>query len=168
LHCPRCRAPLSLTHDIQRNTRFVYFRCEFGHGRLTAFYQFLREKNFVRNLTAGEVTRLKADIKQVRCSGCGAPINLDAGSACSFCKAPIAILDANAVQAALQGLAATQEQHRNITAGLASIESMIAALETGQRARDTQPREAMRWTGHDGTPDLIGIGIGLVAAAFLA
>ena len=64
--CPRCGAPLSLTHDVQRSTRFVYYRCEFGHGRLTAFYQFLREKNFVRNLKAREVARLRADIKQLR------------------------------------------------------------------------------------------------------
>ncbi|MBI3372001.1 MAG: zf-TFIIB domain-containing protein [Betaproteobacteria bacterium] len=168
LRCPRCRAPLVLTHDLQRNTRFVYYRCETGHGRLTAFYQFLREKNFVRNLNAGEVARLKADIKQLRCSGCGAPINLETDGACSFCKAPIAILDANAVQTALQGLAAAEAQHREVTAGLASVENMIAALETQRRANGVRRSEPMHWTGHDGAPDLVGLGIGLVATGFSA
>lgn len=166
LPCPRCGATLSLTHDIQRSTRFVYYRCEFGHGRLTAFYQFLREKNFVRNLNAREVARLRADVKQVRCSGCGAPINLETDSACSFCRAPIAILDANAVQAALQGLAAAESQHRAVATGLASVESMITELETQERARELNRREAVRWTGREHTLDLIGLGIGLVADGF--
>jgi len=165
LYCPRCRTALVLTHDMQRNARFTYYRCESGHGRVSAFYQFLREKNFVRNLSAGEVVRLKAEIKQVRCSGCGAPINLETDGACSFCKAPIAILDANAVNAALQGLAAAEEKQRGITA-LASVEDMIAALETEQRARVDRQREAMRWTGRDKVPDLVGMGVGLVAAGY--
>ena len=50
-HCPRCNAPLLLTHDIQRNTRFQYLRCDGGHGRLMTFVDFLREKDFVRPLT---------------------------------------------------------------------------------------------------------------------
>lgn len=168
LPCPRCRAPLSLTYDMQRNTRFVYYRCLIGHGRLTAFYQFLREKNFVRNLNAGEVARLKADIRQVRCSGCGAPINLETDSACRFCKAPIAILDANAVQAALEGLAAAQARHHEVASRLASVENMIAALETQRFAREARSSEPMRWSGRHRVLDLVGIGVGLVADGFSA
>ena len=163
LNCPRCRAPLTLTHDIQHSTRFVYYRCGSEHGRLTAFFQFLREKSFVRNLTLGEVVRLKADVKQVACSSCGAPINLETDSACSFCKAPISILDANAVQAALQGLVAAEEQQHRITDGAGSVENMIAALEAEQRAREEKQHEARRWLGLEKAPDLVSIGVGLVA-----
>lgn len=166
LNCPRCCAPLTLTHDIQHSTRFVYYRCEGGHGRLTAFFQFLREKNFVRNLTPGEVVRLKADIKQVACSGCGAPINLETDSACSFCKAPISILDANAVQTALQGLVAAEEQQRGFADGVGSVENMIAALEAEQRAREEKRHEARRWIGLEKAPDLVSIGVGMVANGF--
>src|SRR5262249_31362552 len=28
LHCPRCDARLLLTHDMQRSTRFSYWRCD--------------------------------------------------------------------------------------------------------------------------------------------
>ena len=165
MFCPRCHTALVLTHDLQRNARFTYYRCASGHGRVSAFYQFLREKNFVRNLSAGEVVRLKAEIKQVRCSGCGAPINLETDSACSFCKAPIAILDANAVCAALQGLAAAEEKQHRISA-LASVEDMIAALETEQRAREDRRRAAIGWTGGDNALDLLGAGVGLVASGY--
>lgn len=46
LDCPRCQARLELTQDLQHSTRFSYYRCTFGHGRLTPFLQFLREKEF--------------------------------------------------------------------------------------------------------------------------
>lgn len=165
LNCPRCHSPLSLTHDVQRSTRFTYYRCDSGHGRLTAFFQFLREKNFVRTLSIAEVAKLKIEIKQVRCSGCGAPIDLETDNACRFCKAPISILDANAMQAALQGLAAAETRQHSIHAGLSGVEGMIAALESAQRARPIAQLDAMKWTGRDvsSAPDLIGVGVGLLA-----
>src|SRR5205085_172744 len=121
LDCPRCRSRLVLTHDVQRSTRFFYYRCERNHGRLTAFYQFLREKNFVRALKPLEMERLKVDVRQVQCSSCGAPINLATDSACSFCKTPIEVLDANAMQAALASLAADEHEHRELGDRLASV-----------------------------------------------
>lgn len=168
LNCPRCRGPLDLTHDVQRSTRFVYFRCASGHGRLTAFYQFLREKNFVRNLAPAEVAKLKAEVKQVSCSGCGAPINLESDSACSFCKAPVAVLDANAVQTALEGLLGADSQLRRTGVGLASVESMIAALEAAREERRSQPNELnlLRLGSDEGVPDLVRICVGLVANGF--
>src|SRR5262245_56016901 len=44
MQCPRCSSRLLLTHDMQRNTRFTYFRCTNNHGRLIRFVEFLREK----------------------------------------------------------------------------------------------------------------------------
>ena len=110
--CPRCREKLALTHDIQRTNKISYYRCAAGHGRLTTFFQFLREKNFVRTLTAPEVATLKANVKQIRCSGCGAPVNLETESACAYCRAPISILDAEAVRRTLAELSAAQEHAR--------------------------------------------------------
>ncbi|MGH9428995.1 MAG: zf-TFIIB domain-containing protein, partial [Terriglobia bacterium] len=52
--CPRCGTRLMRTSDRQQNTRFHYFACERGHGRFIAFFQFLREKNFVRSLSPKE------------------------------------------------------------------------------------------------------------------
>lgn len=167
MDCPRCRDPLVLTHDMQRSTRFVYYRCENAHGKLTAFYQFLREKNFVRSLSPVEVARLKVDIKQVRCSGCGAPINLDTESACSFCRAPVAVLDANAMHAALAELVADQRKNRQVSDGLASVESMIKAHDSGEDGSGGWAHDATHGAGRDRMPDLLDIGIGLVTNVFL-
>jgi hypothetical protein len=109
--CPVCAAPLMLVNDLLRSGRFSYYRCPEGHGRLTSFFQFLREKQFVRSLTAVEISGLKAKVVQVRCSGCGAPIDLQKDSACSYCGSPISILDPDAVERMLKELQ-DGEQHR--------------------------------------------------------
>src|SRR5689334_1998683 len=64
LKCPRCSAPLTFTHDVQRNTRFQYWRCE-AHGRLIMFFDFLKEKNFIRVLSGPEIATLRQNIQTV-------------------------------------------------------------------------------------------------------
>jgi hypothetical protein len=110
LACPRCRGALEFTHDLTRSGRFTYYRCGAGHGRFTPFTEFLREKQFVRELAPAELARVRAEVKQVRCSGCGAMVDITKDNACSYCGAPIAILDADAVEAALRQWAAQAAQ----------------------------------------------------------
>jgi hypothetical protein len=93
LACPRCTNALDEAHDMQRNTRFTYFRCGNGHGRFTTFFQFLRARNFVRTLTAKEIAELRRHVRQVNCSNCGAPIDINADVACRFCRTPVSMLD---------------------------------------------------------------------------
>ena len=126
--CPVCRRALALTHDIQRTNRITYYRCPESHGRLSTFYQFLREKNFIRSLTVGEIDKLKAVVKQVRCTSCGAPVNLERDSQCPFCRAPIAILDADAVQHTLDELSTEEQKRRSVDPHFA-----IDALLAGKR-----------------------------------
>jgi hypothetical protein len=91
--CPRCRAPLRRTHDMQRGTRFEYLSCPRGHGRLTTFFNFLREKDFIRPLSAAQLAELRRNLASVNCSNCGAPVNLTTGTACAHCGAPLSMLD---------------------------------------------------------------------------
>src|SRR5258708_37959962 len=93
LDCPRCQGRLTLTHDLQHSTHFTYFRCEFGHGRLSPFFQFLLEKNFVRPVTGAELADLKAKVRMIQCSNCGAPVDLQQDTACKYCGSPISLLD---------------------------------------------------------------------------
>jgi transposase-like protein len=96
--CPRCRATLALTSDMQRNTRFSYWRCAAEHGRFITFAEFLREKSFVRPLSGQELAELRASVKMIRCSSCGAPFDLAQASACGHCRAPVSVLDAHQVE----------------------------------------------------------------------
>jgi DNA-directed RNA polymerase subunit RPC12/RpoP len=108
LACPRCSRALVLTHDFQRSNRIVYHRCEQGHGRLSSYMQFLREKNFVRSLTVPEIAKLRERVAQVRCSGCGAPVDLSRDAACAYCGSPIAVLDADAVAKTIAELSSAE------------------------------------------------------------
>jgi hypothetical protein len=93
LPCPRCRTPLAPTRDMQRATRFRYWRCPRNHGRLTTFVDFLREKDFIRPLSSAQVDEMRKHLQTVHCSSCGAPIDLAHRSSCSHCGSPLSMLD---------------------------------------------------------------------------
>jgi hypothetical protein len=91
--CPRCSSPLRRTQDLQRSTRFEYLKCPNGHGRLTTFFNFLREKDFIRQLSAKQLQDLRQHVQVLNCSNCGAPIDLATHSACGHCRSPVSMLD---------------------------------------------------------------------------
>lgn len=93
--CPRCNGQLRRTQDMQRNTRFEYFKCPNNHGRLIAFFDFLKEKDFIKPLTAQQVAELRKNVQAINCSNCGAPVNLARGSDCAHCGSPLSMLDLN-------------------------------------------------------------------------
>jgi Zn-finger nucleic acid-binding protein/ribosomal protein S27AE len=104
LRCPRCASPLLATHDLQRNTRFSYWRCSNEHGRFIRFFEFLREKNFIRILSPHQIEELRKNLQTVNCSNCGAPIDLATASACTYCGSPISMLDIKQPEALLNQL----------------------------------------------------------------
>jgi hypothetical protein len=113
LRCPRCQARLLLTHDIQRTTPFQYWRCDAGHGRLMAFINFLRQKDFVRPLTRQQLEELRQNVHTVNCSNCGAAIALAKDSVCAHCGSAVSMLD-------LQQMARTIAQLQTAAAGEAA------------------------------------------------
>jgi DNA-directed RNA polymerase subunit RPC12/RpoP len=97
--CPRCRSRLRRTSDMQRTTRFEYWRCPHAHGRLTTFFDFLREKDFIRPLTPAQLAELRQNVQMVNCSNCGAPVDLTIGAACTHCGSPLSMLDLTQAEA---------------------------------------------------------------------
>ena len=91
--CPRCQAKLRLTHDQQRSTRFQYFGCPDRHGRLISFFNFLKEKDFIRPLSPAQLQELRQSVRTVNCSNCGAPVDLVHGSSCDHCGSPLSMID---------------------------------------------------------------------------
>jgi len=130
--CPRCGGGLRRTEDMSKGGRFRYFRCAVNHGRLTPFFEFLREKQFIRALSPGEIARVRAEIRQVQCSGCGAPIDLGRDTRCTHCTAPIAILDADAVEKAVRtwSTAAQSRAHPDPNAAAATVAQLRASERT--------------------------------------
>lgn len=162
--CPRCDTPLALTQDLQHNTRFSYYRCQRGHGRLTPFFQFLREKNFIRAVPPEDLERLKSLVRIIRCSSCGAPIDLEKSTACEFCRAPIAILDPEAASRAVRELTAagTAAQPVADAAGRAAAGVLAAAEFERALARDRAGQE------NGIAVDLVKIGLSALAALLLS
>ncbi len=100
--CPRCREILVATRDVVRSGPFAYHRCPNGHGRFTSFAHFLTEKGFVRHMAKNEIKKLAASVRQFNCHACGGPIDLRTDTACPHCRAPIAVLDSEAMAKAFE------------------------------------------------------------------
>ena len=154
LPCPRCETLLALTYDLQHTTRLTYYRCRYGHGRFTPFFQFLREKNFVRPLDPAELARLKASVRTIRCASCGAPVNIERSTVCGYCQAPIVVLDPEAVEKALHEL--DSAEHQRVTPDPDRIgDSIVALARLEHQMDDARRREGAEIAGID----LVGIGL---------
>ena len=79
--CPRCKSRLRRTHDIQRTTKFEYLSCPHGHGRLTTFFDFLREERLHPAADASTDRGLGPNVGSVNCANCGAPVDVTSGAA---------------------------------------------------------------------------------------
>ena len=138
LACPRCGDRLLQGLDVARHGgRFNYHRCLQKHGRFVTFAQFMTEKGFVRQLNPVEVKELAARIGTVRCTGCGAPVDIRQDAACGHCRAPIAILDPQAVEDALA-------RYRNAEVRRSAspdVERMADALLAQEKERSRRQRE---------------------------
>ena len=113
--CPRCAGELVKTFDQQRSSRFEYRRCPEGHGRLTSFYNFLREKDFIKPLSPAQIDELRRNLRSINCSNCGAPVDLAKGAACAHCSSPLSMLD------------------------VGQAEKLVAALREKSAPRDVDP-----------------------------
>ena len=167
MSCPHCGRRLSLHQDIGKAGRFSYYACPAGDGRLTPFSEFLKEKQFVRTLTPVEKNRLRAEVKNVQCSSCGAPVDLAKGFQCGHCASPITVLDAEAVEKTLRDLsAADQELNRGDPAEKEMRARALASLET-MRSHPDERWEAselgrLRSTGSSLGIDILSASIGFI------
>jgi len=140
LACPRCHARLLLTTDMQRSTRFQYWRCPTEDGHFITFFQFLREKNFIRPLSAAEVDRLRQNVQSVTCSSCGAPVDLNVGSVCPYCRAPLSMLDAKQVDTVVQELKREESRREEANRGPVDPALYVRLAHDKMRAEDSFAR----------------------------
>ena len=157
--CPRCNGRLRRTQDMQRNTRFQYFKCPNEHGRLTSFVEFLKEKNFIKPLTAQQINELRQNLQTVNCSNCGGSIDLARTSACGHCGSPLSMLDMKQAEKVVRQLRDADRSEQpidpmlpiNLARARAQTEAAFAALP--------HQRE---WFDDVSTTGLVGAGLHLV------
>jgi len=157
LDCPRCGGRLKPTHDRQRNTAFQYRRCEAAHGRLITFFDFLREKDFLRPLSKQQLEELKSHVQAVNCSNCGAPVDLARGSACPHCGSPLSMLDLKQAGALVERLQRAEHVDRPVDPAL--------PLELARARREVEAAFASferepGWYEGASSNGLVGAGVG--------
>lgn len=163
-HCPRCAGPLIETFDMQRGTRFTYSRCE-THGRYTTFFQFLREKNLVRAPTPKQLAELKASVKQVDCSNCGAPIVLAQTVTCVHCSAPVSILSEDSINQTLKELQQKEARRTTVDPNVAA-RLVMDQMNAMKHDREMNAPLTYRWSPR-GTSSVTGDLVELGARALI-
>lgn len=164
LECPRCSIRLTLTVDQQRATKFQYHRCARQHGRFMTFFHFLRARNFVRSLTPHELADLRAKVRQVHCSNCGGPLDLERDVACSYCRAPISMLDPEQVARTINDLQAADARLQQVDPAL-PLTLMMGRLEAERVYLEAvnEGRGPVAWSaGYAPTDGLVESGVGVV------
>jgi hypothetical protein len=68
-------------------------------------------------LSPAEVNQLKQNVRTVTCSCCGAPVDLNAGSVCAYCRAPLSMLDAGQVDSVVQELKREETKRQEANRG---------------------------------------------------
>jgi Zn-finger nucleic acid-binding protein len=161
LRCPRCRMALRLTKDMQRATRFEYWNCPRGHGRLTTFFNFLREKDFIRPLTTQQVAELRQSVQSVNCSNCGAPVNINVGAACSHCHSPLSMIDVSQAEKLVNELRQADRARLDaVDPGLAL--ELERTRRQGHSVFDALERDRS-WFDNVSRQGLVGAGLGAIA-----
>ena len=127
--CPTCGLRLMPTKDQQRQTKFEYRRCPQRHGRLISFFNFLREKDFIRPLSTAQIEELRRNVRTVNCSNCGAPVDLTTGAACAHCGSPLSMLDMRQAET----LVATLRGDQRPATKTADISALPMDLERARR-----------------------------------
>ncbi len=158
--CPHCGLRLRPTEDRQRNTTFRYLRCPTGHGRFTAFYDFLREKDFIRPLSAEQIEDLRQHVQAVNCSNCGAPIDLAARSSCAHCGSVLTMLDLKQAERLVVQLRQADRIGEPIDPALPL--ELVRARRDVTGAFDAFERDP-GWYASVSASDLVGAGLGALA-----
>jgi hypothetical protein len=166
LQCARCELRLIDTHDRQRDTPFRYWRCGRRHGRFITFFDFLREKDFVRPLSPAQVAELRAQVRSVNCSNCGAPIDLQTSSACAYCRTALSMLDFTQVERMLATLrdadARATEKAQQATLGAALLPLALARERRHVDAFFNQIEHRPDWGSWSGSSGLVEAGVSAI------
>ena len=87
----------------------------------------------MRPLSAAEVEQLKQSVRTINCSSCGASVDLNTGSACPYCRAPVSMLDPKQMDTVVQQL--KREDAKRQEADRGALDPALAARLMEDRAR---------------------------------
>lgn len=157
--CPRCAGPLKELTDQVKTARFTYLQC-LPHGRFITFFQWLREKGLVRAPSPVELAELKARVKMVNCSNCGAPISLGETTICKHCAAPVSILSSETIDVALKEIHAKEIDRTTL-----KPEKLLEAMMVKQKVERELGDDPWGYRRQGWGGDLVSVGVRVVLDA---
>lgn len=146
---------------MQRATRFEYLNCPNGHGRLISFFDFLREKDFIRPLTAQQIAELRQNVGSVNCANCGGPVDLSKGASCSHCGTPLSMLDMRQAEKLVAQLQRAEDRANRPVDPTLPIELLRARRETDRAFAGID--DDGRWFTDVASTNLLGASLTAVA-----
>ena len=129
LRCPRCRSTLRQSRRRTKDIQYTVHECTAGDGHFITFYELLREKDCIRPLKGEKLKELRRSVDVINCSSCGAPVDLHRTAACEHCKAPLAMLDPQAMAETLERLAAQDQRQSNPDADQIAADMVLERLQ---------------------------------------
>lgn len=166
-NCPRCKGRLRRTHDMQRATKFEYLSCPNAHGRLTTFFDFLREKDFIRPLTPQQIEELRRNVQSVNCANCGAPVDVTVGAACAHCGTPLSMLDLKQAEKLVAQLQKAEDRAHQPVDPTLPIELERVRRQTERNFVGFRDDDLFGSVASSAGADLVTAGLSLVARWFL-
>ncbi len=145
--CPECQGRLRPSWRMAPPSRYLVHACVQKHGHFISFFDLLREKGAIRPLSGEKLKALRAQVDVVSCSSCGAPVDLRTCAACAHCKAPLALLDPDALRETLERLAAEHERKSNPDGEQLAAEVLMQRLRTERTFRQHEAIERRRGSG---------------------
>jgi Zn-finger nucleic acid-binding protein len=147
--CPRCGELLKVCQRRSpSNLRYAAFECPTREGYLITFYNLMREKNCIRPLTGEKLKELRKHVRMVSCSNCGAPVDIQKTTACDHCKAPLALLDPDAVRQTLERLQGVEDRRANPNPDAVVADMILARLETQSNFREIEAMDRKIGVGY--------------------
>jgi ssDNA-binding Zn-finger/Zn-ribbon topoisomerase 1 len=159
--CPRCKGRLRRTHDMQRGTKFEYLNCPNGHGRLISFFDFLREKDFIRPLSMRQIAELRENVGAVNCTNCGGAVDLAKASDCPHCGSALSMLDIHQAEKLVSQLQKAEDRANQPIDPTLPLQLRRVRRET-ERAFAGLPHDDV-WIEDVLKTDLVGAGLSAVA-----
>lgn len=141
LDCPRCGSALRHVHNLTTLGRSAHHECPRRHGTAQSFALYLGEKGFVRPLLRPELAQLRSrpeDRQPFHCINCGGQIDPRRRETCTYCAAPVRVIDVLAL------MRAVDRQARRVGeapgAGGPATQRSFACAHCGAPVNPTQDR----------------------------
>lgn len=155
--CPRCGGKCRADQRKQQDASFTVYLCPEKHGFFMTFQDFMRSKGVIKPLSPEKLAALRESIQTISCGSCGAAVDLRCEDSCGHCGSGLALLDPEALGAAIGRLAEDIRRRLERSPEQIAVEAMLAKAKVEEAFARQAPRQ-----GEPRPPDLLHSGLAVL------